>query len=34
MIIDIVILDQIEAALQWLLETYHGWVGNWASRSS
>jgi YidC/Oxa1 family membrane protein insertase len=28
-IVDIVILDQIEAALQWLLETYHGWVGNW-----
>jgi YidC/Oxa1 family membrane protein insertase len=26
---DIIVWEQIKAALKWLLETYHGYVGNW-----
>jgi YidC/Oxa1 family membrane protein insertase len=26
---DIIVWEQIKAALKWLLEEYHGWVGNW-----
>jgi YidC/Oxa1 family membrane protein insertase len=26
---DIIVWEQIKAVLKWLLETYHGWVGNW-----
>ena len=26
---DIIIWEQIKSALKYLLETYHGWVGNW-----
>jgi YidC/Oxa1 family membrane protein insertase len=28
-LLDIVVWEQIKAVLKWLLETYHGWVGNW-----